>query len=283
MSNTVPQYYRLFEWENGDKSFGIGNSLSLRQTRLGLNVVLRSHACHPLTMHNRRFFVQRFVWHDAGCIMWPAARTGAVICTRLWKWRMSFGQPRAVIWTWWTGTPNNGGIEGKNVSSNFHAKIAINFRSNAEHLDSKSYESGSEGNLSARTPFFFGGEPSNVLFSAFPLINPLLPMFSGPSIATHWCWIRHWLAASSVLLLWFTGHHRYLKYRKVTIIPFFLLKSNIHQRFLVRSIPLMVQVDEDWPQFVQGEDRFRSSERFRWLYQTDGWEGYQEPGLGRCH
>jgi hypothetical protein len=42
---------------------------------LGLNVVLRSHACHPLTMHNRRFFVQLFVWHDAGCIMWPAART----------------------------------------------------------------------------------------------------------------------------------------------------------------------------------------------------------------
>lgn len=36
---------------------------------------------------------------------------------------------------------------------------------------------------------------------------------------------------------------------------------------------MLDQVDEDWP---HDEDRFRSSEHFRWLYQTDGWEGYQD-------
>ena len=96
----IPQDQRWFEWENGDKSLGIGNSLSLRQTCLGLNVILRSHACHPLTMHNRRFFVQLFVWHDAGCIMWPAARTDGWVSGSQEQSFGSGGSGHQTRWHW---------------------------------------------------------------------------------------------------------------------------------------------------------------------------------------
>ena len=86
--------------ENGAKSLGIGNYPSFGQTHSDLNVVLRLHACHPLTMHKRRVFVQLFVWHDAGpasCDRWCNIADADFLHNRLWKQINFRSQPGATM------------------------------------------------------------------------------------------------------------------------------------------------------------------------------------------